>query len=317
MQTLAQAIGGNHHILDAAGFQQPLQHHRAIGQAFHPALGHDLDLAHAVPGQARQQAAQAQRPAARDGVLLQHMQRIILLLHVDAGETAPGAAHRVQGRGRQARNILQPAIDDVARLVGIALALVHQAQRPQGQCKGSPGLARLDRHHVQAAAAQVGHQAVGIGNARHHALGRDACLVLARQNPDRPAPGRLGPADEFRAIAGIARRRRRHRVAHLHLQPVGDHAKARQRLQRRGAAFGMQPARADHVASDGADGFFILQGGGDPALGLVDHQAHRIGADVDDGDRAARTALDLGLQGAPNLGHGRHLSSGASPESAF
>ena len=32
-QPFAQAIGGDHHILDVARFQQPLQHHRAIRQA--------------------------------------------------------------------------------------------------------------------------------------------------------------------------------------------------------------------------------------------------------------------------------------------
>ncbi len=98
----------------------------------------------------------------------------------------------------------------------------------------------------------------------------------------------FGPGDEFRTIAGVAGRRRRHRFAQFDLETVRDHPKARQRFQRRGAAFGMQTAGRDHVAADGADRFFVLPGGGVAVLALIDHQAHRVGADIDDGNGTAR-----------------------------
>ena len=56
---------------------------------------------------------------------------------------------------------------------------------------------------------------------------RDACFVLARQNPDRPTPGCFRAADEFRAIAGVARRSRGYCIAMFHIQAIRDHAKAR------------------------------------------------------------------------------------------
>ena len=67
-------------------------------------------------------------------------------------------------------------------------------KRAERQGEGLAGLAVLHRHHVQAAAAQIGDQAVGVGNARHHAFGGDARFVLARQHADRRAPGAFGPA---------------------------------------------------------------------------------------------------------------------------
>ena len=50
-----------------------------------------------------------------------------------------------------------------------------------------------------------------------------------------------------------------------HSSPSAIMRKPGQRLQRLGAAFGMQPASGNHVAADAANGFFILQHGGDAA----------------------------------------------------
>ena len=97
-QAFAQAVGRDHHILDVARHQQPLQNHGAIGQRFGAALGDNFDLAYRFPRQSGQHLAQAQRPATRDGVLLQDMERIIMLLHVHPGEAAPDAAHRIKRR---------------------------------------------------------------------------------------------------------------------------------------------------------------------------------------------------------------------------
>ena len=98
---------------------------------------------------------------------------------------------------------------------------------------GIAGAPALHRHHVEAAAAQIGDQAVGIGNAGDHAFGGDARFVLAGQHAHRRAPGAL------RRGARIPRRWRRRAPppsppprAPSTLEPVGEHAEARQRLQR-------------------------------------------------------------------------------------
>jgi hypothetical protein len=123
----------------------------------------------------------------------------------------------------------------------------------------------------------------------------------------------MGPPQAFselRAIAGVAGSSGGDRLTHLRVQAIGDHAKTRQGFQRGGAAFGMQAAGGDHVAADGADGFFILQGGGDAGGRFIDHQAHGIGADIDDSDRT-------GASGAPvKIGRKRHPISGACPKTA-
>ena len=76
-------------------------------------------------------------------------------------------------------------------LSGSPLAWSISRNGPNGSVQARAGLAALDRHHVQAAAAQIGDQAVGVGNARHHAFGGDARLVLARQNRGSARPRRL------------------------------------------------------------------------------------------------------------------------------
>jgi len=92
-------------------------------------------------------------------------------------------------------------------------------------------------------------------------------------------------------------------------------AEASQGLQRLGAAFGMQPAGGDHVAADGADGFFVLQGGGDAAFILVDDQAHGIGADIDDRNRFLIAHVSGLQRSRRKRGCGVANSSGTCPSS--
>jgi len=88
-----------------------------------------------------------------------------MFLHVDPREAAPDAAHGVKRIGREVGNVLEAPVHQIARLVGIAFRLIHEAQRSEGQRIGLAGAAALDRHHVEAAAAEIGGKAVSFRDA--------------------------------------------------------------------------------------------------------------------------------------------------------
>src|SRR5437868_13786510 len=95
---------------------------------------------------------------------MQNAKRIILLFHVDMGESAPDAAHRIESTPLQRLckvELVQRLFDDIARLVEIAVSGIHQAQRTERKSCGIAGLAVLHRHHIETAAAQIRDETVG------------------------------------------------------------------------------------------------------------------------------------------------------------
>src|ERR1051326_2288724 len=261
-----------------------------LGQRLCAPPGHALHLLDRFSRQARKHLAEPERAIAGDFVFLQHVQRIVDRLHVDAREASPDPADGIE------RTIVHAApfevgktlVDDFARLVGIFLRGIHQAERSERQRDGFADLAVSDADHVETAAAEIGDEPVGIGDSCDDAFGGDARFIFAGKQAHRRAPGGLRATDELRAVRSVARRRRGHGFAHGCVQTVGQHLEAGQRLQRHGAAFAVQPAGRYHVATDAADRFFVVERGGGARLRLIDHQTHRVRADVDDGQQIGR-----------------------------
>ena len=234
------------------------------------------------------------------------MQRIVDRFHVDAREASPDAADGIERTILHAAQIefRQTIVHQLARLVGIALGAVHQAQRPERQRERIARLAAPDADHVEAAASEIGDEPVRVRNAGDHAFGGDARFVLARQNAHRRAPGGFGAAHELRAVRRIARRRRRHRFAHGHAQSVSQHPESRQRLQRHGAALAVQAAARHHVAADAADRFLVVQRRRRARFGFVDDETHGIRADIDDRNGTARLGTRTRPRRSANIRRG-------------
>ncbi len=120
---------------------------------------------------------------ARDRVVMQDMQRIAAFFHVDAREAAPDAAHGIKRPAferTETREIAKPIIHKLARLVGIVLRDVHEPQGSERECQRLTRAAVLHRHHVEAAAAEIGDKTVGFRRAGQNAFGGKARLFLAR-----------------------------------------------------------------------------------------------------------------------------------------
>src|ERR1700731_3737010 len=103
-QTLAKAVRRDDDFLRARCQKQALQHDRAGGQGFESATGNDFQLFQGFARLARQQATQLKSTSARDGILLQDLQRVLPFVHVDARQAAPDAAD-----GKEPRTLQRPS----------------------------------------------------------------------------------------------------------------------------------------------------------------------------------------------------------------
>jgi len=215
---------------------------------------------------------------------MQHAQRMLRLRHVDAADGPPRPADHIQ---RAALDLRQPVHAFQRRIDPLAAAptavLRPQPQRPQRQRGAGAKSAGADLHQLQAAAAQVTHQAVGLRAGRQHPQCRQPAL-LAAVDQLRPDPRGLGDLVKERiAVAGIPHGRGRdgQDVVDLHLPH-----QAREPIQRMQSPF---LARRIQVAGDleatpqTAQDLFVEYGQRRPYQACVDHQTHRVGTDVDDG----------------------------------
>ena len=111
---------------------------------------------------------------ASDLILMQHMERVAGLPHLDAGEAPPCSAHRIESaslESRHDRGSIEVLRDDFACLDDRAAGHIHEAQRSQGKGDALTNLAGLDVDELETAAAEIADQPVGVGDARHDAHG--------------------------------------------------------------------------------------------------------------------------------------------------
>src|SRR3546814_9781665 len=103
--------------------------------------------------------------AARQRILVDDVQRAVLLRHMDTGDGAPRAADGIECL---ALPLLQPAdlgeflVDEsLQHAVG---AEIGDPQRPERQGDAVADLVAVDRHQFQAAATEIAHHATGLGD---------------------------------------------------------------------------------------------------------------------------------------------------------
>ena len=182
------------------------------------------------------------------------------------GEPRIGRHHLLE-RARQRRRV---AATDRGR-----------AQHAERQRRGIEHLATGDARKIEAAAAQVSDNAVGIRNGRNHAQARRARLVIARQDRDIQTQ-RLDLAGEFLAIAGIAHRRGRHADGLVNIHLARDDPKALERLDRARHRWLVDHAGLRQRTPQPRHDLFVENQRRIAPRAGEDHQAHRVRADIDD-----------------------------------
>ena len=201
---------------------------QAAGAEHHPARRRSSAAAAAAPwrrragrrraGAARRAAAPARgwrrrrscarkiaRLLAPDGVVMHHAQRVVGLRHVDPRQRPPRAADQIEiarRRPRSARPIARDRASAIAaRSRGSPPERSASRMTPSGRVGCRARRAVVEPHEFQRAAADIGQQAVRLGNAAQHALGRSS----ASSAPDRMRIGTSG----MRALQRVDEVRRR------------------------------------------------------------------------------------------------------------
>ncbi len=103
----------------------------------------------------------------------------------------------------------------------------------------------------------------------------------------------LDLAHEIGAVLGVADRRRRQHMEARHRNGARQRDEAAQILGREPDAVGMQPAGLVDVAAEAAQHLFVEQHARRAVEPVIDDETQRVGADIDDGDRAAAAAVRL------------------------
>src|SRR3954471_8424186 len=114
--------------------------------------------------------------------MMEHMQRVVPLVHVQPREAAPRATHGIKGPATdisQAFFLRECFFDNASRFLAIALRKIDKAQRTKGKGERLACIAGVHRNHVEASAAEVSSQPVRIWNSGDNAFSGNARLFFA------------------------------------------------------------------------------------------------------------------------------------------
>src|SRR5262245_7907873 len=216
------------------------------------------------------------------------MKRIAVLLHMETAEISPGPSNGIEfpaAKFFDKPGRLKRLIDDFARLLHRSGRQVDEAQGTKGQCDSVADLATANVDELKTAAAQIADDAIGIGDAGHDAKSGEFGLLLSRKNIDLGAQGLFGPDHEIRTVLGLARRGRGDGENLLSSELPAQGAKSAQGAERpRHRLIGHESGRRDTLAK-AAEEFFVEKRRRAAPQPVINDQAHRVGADVDDGYR--------------------------------
>ena len=141
-------------------------------------------------------------------------------------------------------------------------------------------------HKFQTGAAHVADHAGGVRLAGQDAQGGVAGFFNAGQNPQAKAGFQLHAGEEGRAVGGFAHGGGGDREDVAAVPSAEGGPEAPQGEQGGLDPIGRQSARRRQVAAEARKGLFVEDRPDGAAFQPVDHQAHGIGADVDDGGLA-------------------------------
>ena len=182
----------------------------------------------------------------------------------------------------------------VQRLAHDLLGFFHRAlgevlQRKTAERKRHAAADALSAHidEFERAATEIAHDTVRLMQSRDDTERGILRLLLAGEHRDVLAADALRRSNELRTVVGVAAGSRGNAPYPLHARGVAQRAEAAQRIERLlHRVGGEQPGRL-HLASEAGEDLLVEDRGRRARQPLVDHEAHRVRADVDDGDRGA------------------------------
>ena len=271
---------------------QLLQDHASSGELRKPARRHHADIAKFLLRPVRGKSRQVEQSIAGDAMGMDDRERMPRLTKIDLAQRPKAAADEIE----------PPALCGRAELpVGQRMAKPVADERAVGRVADPEHAERLARHRadraacdsrqLEAAAAEVGDDAMCTRNGAQHAQRGADPFLLARQK-GRFQPHLARSVEEIGAIGGIAHRCGGDGAQPLHPHLLGQHAEAGERVQRLRHGFLVhRPRFGEPTAQPGHD-LFVEQDGGHALGPAIDDEAHRVGADVDDADGAEVEAVD-------------------------
>ena len=223
VKALAQAERREDHRLRLECHEQAVEGQAGERQGIDAPARHTRHLLQRLGALHRDQPGDGTGLFSRDLVVVDDVQGVARLLHVQAGEGAPGAAHRIEGL---AGFLAQPAhaVDCVDHgTLGIDLARGHQAQRSDRQRARLTQPAVGQRHQFEAATAQIAHHAIGVGHAADHAEAGKARFVTAAHDVGLDARPARQLAHEVGTVCGISNSGRGQQVERRHFHVLRQH----------------------------------------------------------------------------------------------
>ena len=208
-QALADPGGRDREFARASDADDLLQHHGAVGEQRAARLRHALHVLEQGRVGALHHFEEVQFVGGLDAVAVHDVERVAPGGLVQAGERAPGAAHRVEAAPAQGlqlgRGLLQVLADDLESLLDRAAGeiLEGEAAERHGHAGADRGAAHV--HEFEGAATQIPHHPVGGVEAGDDAERREFGLAPARQEFDPLAAGRFRRRQELGAVLGVAR----------------------------------------------------------------------------------------------------------------
>ena len=236
-----------------------------------------------------EQAREFERFSCLDPVIVHDVERIVGLRHVQASERTPGSADGVEVA---VPALVQPidlgelAIDNLPRLLEIAARRIDQPQAAEGKRRGIAELALAHVDQLEAAAAEIADEAVGVVNAGDDADGSEFRLLGAGQNLDRHVEDALGLGDKVRTILRFAGCRRGDSFDPAHVHLVDERAETAERPERAGDCIGAEPPSGGKRTAEAAQHLFVEQRRGRTRRALINHEPDRVRSDIDHCDRA-------------------------------
>ena len=209
----------------------------------------------------------------------------------DGVEGAPGAGLEQLGAGERLAHHLLGLLDLLRR---------HVLQREPAERQRDAGRDALPMYigQFQRAAAEIAGDAVRAMEAGDDAERRQFGFALAGDHVDLGAAQAFGRGDEGFAVAGVAAGRGRNGEALRHAHAVAQRAEALERAERLVNSVGGQESGRVHLAAKPGQYLLVEDRRRAAREALIDHEPHRVRADVNHRDR--RPVIETALRG----GHG-------------
>jgi hypothetical protein len=170
----------------------------------------------------------------------------------------------------------------------------------------------VDIDQFERAAAEVADDAVGPIKTRNDTERCQLGLALAGDDVDLGAADQLSRGDKVLAVPRIAASGGRQHPQPLHLHGVAERTEPLKRYERLLHRVRGQQTLGLHLAAEAGECFLVEQGRRASGYALIDHEPHRVGADVDHRDRrpVIEPALRHGGGGGQLLKHERPAGRG-------